>query len=136
MGRIEINGKPISCFDLQSLRSRIGYVHQEPKPHLTRALEACLLTGWVAGLPHGLQTSIQEAGAGVSGGEKQRIAIARAVLKKTDILFLDEITSALDPKTERQVIINLLNLPWRPGIICVTHRASLTRLFDDVIEIT
>ena len=86
-------------------------------------------------LPDGLDTVIGERGHGLSEGQAQRIAIARAFIKKAPLLILDEATSALDEKTERDVISGLQNLVPRPTCIVVTHRKSILAYCDREIKI-
>ncbi len=86
-------------------------------------------------LPDGLDTLIGERGHGLSEGQAQRIAIARAFIKKAPLLILDEATSALDEKTERDVISGLQKLAPRPTCIVVTHRKSILSYCDREIKI-
>ena len=153
-GVISFNGKAYQKYRIQEIRQRIGYVAQEPRlfsgsiydnlllanpeateKQMNQVLAWCALDRWIASLPQGIHTSIHEAGAGVSGGEKQRIAIAQALLKQTDFLILDEVTSALDAETEKAVVSNLAHLPWRPGIIHISHRKTVVEMFSKVVEI-
>jgi len=150
-GSILINNEPIQNYKLKDLRKRIGYVPQEPllfsgtveenlyldksSFDLNNLLETVMLKQWVDGLPNGLKTQIHESGVGLSGGEKQRLALARAILTKPDILFLDEVTSALDQETEFIILDNLLKLEWKPILICITHRAELSQKFTKIINV-
>ena len=79
-------------------------------------------------LPDGLETRIGEGGAGLSEGQQQRLAIARALISDADILLLDEATSALDEKTEKEVIENLKNV--NKTCILITHRKSPLSICD------
>ena len=89
---------------------------------MTAALKTACAWAFVSSLPNGVNTKIAEHGGGLSEGQAQRIAIARAVLRGAPILLLDEATSALDEKTEAQVLKNLLTaLPDTAGIL-TTHR--------------
>lgn len=86
--------------------------------------------------PAGLDTICGEHGTGLSEGQSQRIAIARALLSKGCILLLDEATSALDPDTERQLLHNLQKSPeWRQTVICVTHRPAIVEYCTQVLRL-
>lgn len=100
-----------------------------------KVLEVACLNEWIAQLPQGINTFIGEQSVKISGGERQRICIARAILRKPRILILDEATSALDPITERTIISNLKNSLVDTTLIFVTHRMSLLSLTDKVIQI-
>jgi ABC-type bacteriocin/lantibiotic exporter with double-glycine peptidase domain len=153
-GEILINGVDYRQFSLQSLRDHIGYVPQEPellsgsilenivffakdydKTMVDRTVAWCALEKTLQRLQAGMDTMVYEAGTGLSGGEKQRIAIARALVRKPDLLILDEATSAVDPDTEKTLIDNILNLPWQPGIIVITHRYHYLERFHQVLRL-
>ena len=85
-------------------------------------------------LPQGLDTSLAEQGGGLSEGQAQRIAIARALLRPGSIMLLDEATSALDEQTERQLLANLLEGQQRT-VICVTHRTAVVDYCDHVVRL-
>lgn len=89
---------------------------------------------FVSGLPHGLDTSCSEAGGGLSEGQAQRIAIARALLRTGSVMIFDEATSALDPDTERQLLANLLK-DHRHTIIFITHRPAVVDYCDQVLRV-
>lgn len=88
---------------------------------------------FVSGLPDGYGTVLGERGAGLSEGQMQRLAVARAVYSGAPVLLLDEATSAIDAATERRMLENLRALPGRTAIV-VTHRAETLALCDDVVE--
>ena len=90
---------------------------------------------FVKELPNGLDTVIGERGHGISEGQAQRIAIARAFVRKAPLLILDEATSALDENTEKEVIKGLQQLEPRPTCIVVTHRKSILAYCDREIKI-
>ena len=90
---------------------------------------------YLAGLPCGLDTPLGENGAGLSEGQAQRLAIARAVLGGAPILLLDECTSALDEATEEKVLQRLKALPNRT-CIAVTHRPAAVKLCDWKLEVS
>ena len=90
---------------------------------------------YVSKLPDGFNTELSEKGAGLSEGQLQRIAIARAIACDSPILLLDEATSALDKPTERKVLNNIKSLSDKT-VILVTHRTSNLNLCDDIINLT
>lgn len=89
---------------------------------------------FVFDLPDGLDTSCAESGGGLSEGQAQRIAIARALLRNRAILLFDEATSALDPDTERQLLQNILSSHDRT-IIFITHRPAVVDYCDQTLHI-
>lgn len=100
---------------------------------MREALEtAC--AGFVMNRPDGLDSVCGELGAGLSEGQAQRIAIARALLRKGSVLLLDEATSALDMHTEQELLKNLSNRDAGQTIICVTHRPAVIDYCSQVIE--
>lgn len=99
-----------------------------------RALEAARCD-FVRELPEGLDTVVGERGAGLSEGQAQRLAIARALLRPAGLLVLDEATSALDARTELEVMRAIRALDGRPTCVVVTHRAEVMPLCDRVITL-
>lgn len=89
---------------------------------IRHACDAAQLTGWIAKLPDGLDTFVGERGGRVSGGQAQRIAIARAIAKDAPVILLDEPTSALDDSTSAAVITALANLTHGKTVLHVSHR--------------
>ncbi len=149
-GTIFYDGKDIKGLDLQSLRSNIGTVLQSgslmngsiyeniaiSKPDLTldEAWEAAEMAGIaddIREMPMGMHTVISEGGGGISGGQKQRLMIARAVAGKPKILMFDEATSALDNKTQKQVSEALDSLKCTRVIIA--HRLSTIKNADRIL---
>ena len=91
---------------------------------------------FVFDLPLGLETECSESGRGLSEGQCQRIAIARALLREGGILILDESTSALDPATEMTVLDRLHERYYESkAIICITHRMAVADLADKIIDL-
>jgi len=101
---------------------------------LQNAIFASCMDGFLPQLPHGLETILGENAHGLSEGQAQRLAIARAVLGGAPILLLDEVTSALDAETEAQVLRRLRDLPDRT-VIAVTHRPAALELADWKLEV-
>lgn len=149
-GAIYYDGNDISKIDLKSLRHKIGTVLQNGKlfqgdiysnivisaPHLTidDAWEAAELAGAaedIRRMPMGMHTLISEGGGGVSGGQRQRLMIARAIAPKPKILMFDEATSALDNLTQKTVSKSLDSLKCTR--IVIAHRLSTIRHCDRII---
>lgn len=101
---------------------------------IAEAIRVSAMEDFLPSLPEGLQTRLGESGAGLSEGQAQRLAIARAVVSGAPILLLDECTSALDEATERKVLQNLKALPGRT-YLAVTHRPAAMELCDWKLEI-
>ena len=106
-----------------------------PRKLIEEVLEYSLLSDFIRNLPKGIDTEIGQTGVKISGGEAQRISIARALISKPKLIVLDEATSALDGYTEFQVIEKLKSLSWRPTLIMVAHRLSSIRNFDQIVLI-
>lgn len=100
---------------------------------LQEAVRLAQLDGFVASLPNGLQTKVGERGIRISGGERQRIAIARALYSRPQVLIFDEGTSALDNATERELMTSLERLRGAHTILLVAHRLSTVRNCDRVV---
>ena len=149
-GAIYYDGKDLTSLDLKSLRRKIGVVMQNGKlfqgdiysniavsaPGLTaeeamKAAEAAGMADDINNMPMGLHTIISEGGGGISGGQRQRLLIARAIAPKPKILMFDEATSALDNLTQKQVSDSLDNLKCTR--IVIAHRLSTIRQCDRII---
>lgn len=105
---------------------------KEDESGMLRALETACALEFVTALPEGLDTPLGERGSGLSEGQMQRIAIARAIYSGSPILILDEATSALDEVTERKLIMNLKKMT-NTTILLVTHRPALLSLCEKQI---
>ena len=149
-GAIYYDGKDLNSIDLKSLRKRMGVVTQNGQlfqgdifsnitisaPHLSveDAWEAAEIAGIaqdIRDMPMGMNTYISEGQGGISGGQKQRLMIARAIVSKPKILLLDEATSALDNKTQKQVSEALDELKCTR--IVIAHRLSTIRNCDRIL---
>lgn len=109
---------------------------REPYSEIERlkdALYAACADGFVNELPNGVQTMLGEKGSGLSEGQMQRLAVARAVYSGSPVLLLDECTSALDPRTEREMLGRMRNLGRT--VVIVTHRPAALDVCDWVIEL-
>jgi ATP-binding cassette subfamily B protein len=119
-----------------SIRENISYALPESDPVLIeRAGRAAGLDELIRRLPEGYETKTGERGLALSAGERQRIALARALLRRPRVLILDEPTSALDADTERLVASNLREALPSSTLIVITHRPALAAIADCVIEI-
>ncbi|HVZ02793.1 MAG TPA: ABC transporter ATP-binding protein/permease [Dongiaceae bacterium] len=151
-GRILIDGQDIRDVTQKSLRAAIGIVPQDTvlfndtveynigygRPGATRAeIETAAhlahIHDFVAGLPDAYATKVGERGLKLSGGEKQRVAIARTILKSPPILLFDEATSALDSRTEREIQSNLTEISRRRTTLIIAHRLSTVIHADEII---
>ena len=151
-GRITVDGIDLREFWLNDLRREIVLVDQTPhlfncsvaenisysRPEATRAeIEAAGdeagLDEMIRRLPEGYDTKTGERGLALSAGERQRIALARALLRNPSVLILDEPTSALDPETERIVAQNLRQSLRGRTVIVITHRPALAEIADKVL---
>ncbi|NOT10509.1 MAG: ABC transporter ATP-binding protein [Methylococcaceae bacterium] len=150
-GRILFDGIDAKAFTLQSLRQQISMVPQQPDLFhrsirdnialgsdiseaqlLEAARKSCSLE-FVESLPQQFYTLVGERGIKLSGGEKQRIAIARAFLEDAPIVVLDEATSALDSLTEKQIQVAIFNLIKNKTAIVIAHRLSTILHMDRII---
>jgi ATP-binding cassette subfamily C protein len=93
------------------------------------------LTDFVAALPHGLETIVGERGARISGGERQRIGIARALYRNPKIIVFDEATSSLDNETELGIVDLIKDIGSRCTVIAVAHRFSTLRNCNRIFKI-
>jgi len=106
---------------------RLEDLDEPLRKELIEATRAACLDGFIAGLPRRFNTQVGEHASRVSGGEKQRIAVARAFIRKTPILILDEPTASLDAETEARLLHNLRELGKDRIIFIVAHRLATVR---------
>ncbi|MCK5829037.1 MAG: type I secretion system permease/ATPase [Methylococcales bacterium] len=151
-GTVLVDNIALDQLDHLSLRRQIGYVPQDitlfhgtilenimlgstdiSDDDLMKAIEIACLKEPLSQLPEGLATQVGERGERLSGGQRQTVAIARAIVKKPKILLLDEPSSMMDPATEQQFIQQLrVNLP-ETTVLLVTHRMAMLPLVDRLI---
>jgi ABC-type bacteriocin/lantibiotic exporter with double-glycine peptidase domain len=99
-------------------------------------LDLAQLSGFVSGLPDGLESRVGDRGTWLSGGQRQRIGIARALYQQPQVLFFDEATSALDRDTEENLLSAIANLRENYTIVMVTHRSAPLRICDRVVSVS
>lgn len=151
-GQILIDGQNIAGVTQESLRGAIGIVPQDSvlfndsigynigygregatPAEIEEAARGAALDGFIAKLPDGYETQVGERGLKLSGGEKQRVAIARTLLKNPPILILDEATSALDSRTEDEIQATLSKISERRTTLIIAHRLSTITHADEII---
>jgi ATP-binding cassette, subfamily B, heavy metal transporter len=151
-GSISIDGQDVSQVSQQSLRRAIGIVPQDTvlfnqsifenirygDPHasdeeILQAIRLAHLEDFIAQLPQGSATVVGERGLKLSGGEKQRVAIARTILKRPPILIFDEATSSLDSKSERSILSALQEISEGHTSMVIAHRLSTVVDADRII---
>lgn len=151
-GWVEVGGVNVSQIDAGELRRRVMLVPQRPDiffgtlaenlrlanpdasdAELWQALDRAALGDWARSLAHGLETTTGELGETISGGQRQRLALARAFLRDPDVLILDEATSELDPETERRVLNEIAADRGRRTIIVVAHRLESVVDADEIL---
>lgn len=118
-----------------TIRENVGYGSKPTEEQIERALKLANAWDFVQKLPNGIDTEVGERGVRLSGGQKQRIQIARAILKDAPILILDEATSSLDAKSEKDVQDGLENLMKNKLVIVIAHRFSTIQNVDKIIVI-
>jgi ABC-type transport system involved in Fe-S cluster assembly fused permease/ATPase subunit len=151
-GRITIDGQDISEVSQASLRAAIGIVPQDTvlfndtigyniaygregsdQADIERAAKGAAIAGFIERQPQGYGTRVGERGLKLSGGEKQRVAIARTLLKNPPILILDEATSALDSRTEGEILDTLQAIERGRTTIVIAHRLSTVVHADEIV---
>ncbi|MEZ5681701.1 MAG: ABC transporter ATP-binding protein/permease [Erythrobacter sp.] len=151
-GRILIDGQDIAGVTQASLREKIGIVPQDSvlfndtigyniaygrddatRGDMERAAQAAAIMPFIERLPEGFDTEVGERGLKLSGGEKQRVAIARTLVKDPPILLLDEATSALDSRTEQEILRTLRRVSEHRTTLAIAHRLSTIADADRIL---
>ena len=155
-GKVLINGIDINEFSIKSIRNRIGFVSQEPflffgtlreniayareatDEEIKTALETAGAWEFISKLPEGIDTMVGDRGVMLSGGQRARISLARALLNNPDLLILDEASAALDAETEKRIQQSLFggsNSSKERITIAVAHRLATIRNSDEIIAL-
>lgn len=157
-GEIYFDDVPLKQLNLNSLRSAIGYVPQEVflfsdtiannigfgfkpghKPEdadielIRQAARDAVIYDSIAAFPEGFETKVGERGVTLSGGQKQRVSIARALVRKPELLILDDCLSAVDTATEEQLLSNLRRIMQGRTSVIIAHRISSVRFCESII---
>lgn len=153
-GGIYVDGILLADINLFLWRKMIGYVPQEmflfhdtiyhnvsfgdstiTREDVKEALKNAEVWDFVSSLSTGMDTVIGERGSRLSGGQRQRIAIARAIVRKPKLLILDEVTTALDPKTEAEICATLRKLRGKITIVAISHQPSMIEVADKIYSL-
>lgn len=151
-GEIRIDDIPISHYNLQALRKQTGYVPQDvflfsdtisnniafgmEEPHEEKIIQAARdadVYHNIMAFPQGFSTRVGERGITLSGGQKQRVSIARAIVHEPRILMLDDALSAVDTKTENNILNSLKRIMQNRTTIIISHRVSSAKLANKII---
>lgn len=151
-GRIRLDGRDLRRYDLESLRGQFGVVLQDPllfgdsireniafgRPEasaleIERAVQRARVADFADSLDQGLDTPLAEAGATLSAGQRQRIAIARAIVRQAPVLLLDEPTTGLDARAEAQVMVALRRLARGRTTVVVAHKLATVQDADQIV---
>jgi ATP-binding cassette subfamily B protein len=153
-GSVSIDGVDLKDLDLDSLRAGVSVALQEnvlfglslrdniryavpdaPDEQLMEAVRVACVEDYIAGLPDGLDTVLSDRGGKLSTGQRQRLSIARALVKGAPILILDEPTAALDAATEHRVLQRLTEWAKQRAVFLITHRISTIQQADTILYI-
>lgn len=151
-GQIVIDGKTIDSLNLNNYRSQIGFVPQEvflfsdkishniafsadvlDMPAVKQAAKDAAVYGNIMELEQGFDTLIGERGVTLSGGQKQRVSIARAIVKQPQVLIFDDCLSAVDTRTEEEILSNLGRIMQGKTSIIIAHRISTIKNADNIL---
>ena len=153
-GRVTLGGRNVKDYSFDSLMENFSFVFQrvylfedtiannirfgKPEAGIEEVIEAAKKAAchdFIMKLPNGYDTVVGEGGASLSGGEKQRIAIARAIMKNAPIIVLDEATANVDPENEKELTQAIENLTKQKTIIMIAHRLKTVRNADQIVVV-
>ena len=153
-GRVTLGGKDVRDYDMDTLMAHFSFVFQNvylfhdtiannirfgnPEASMEKVIEAAKKASchdFISSLPQGYDTLIGEGGASLSGGEKQRISIARAIMKDAPIIILDEATANVDPENEKELMEAIQALTKEKTVIMIAHRLKTVRNADQIFVI-
>ena len=153
-GIVELDGKDIKEYSMDSLMQNYSFVFQrvylfrdtiannirfgEPDAPMEKVIDAAKKAcchEFISALPNGYETMVGEGGANLSGGEKQRISIARAIMKDAPIIVLDEATANVDPENEKDLVEAIEALTQEKTIIMIAHRLKTISHADQILVI-
>ncbi|MCM1246343.1 MAG: ABC transporter ATP-binding protein/permease [Roseburia sp.] len=153
-GSVKLGGLDVKDYSYDSLMKNFSFVFQnvylfqdtiannirfgQPEADMERVIEAAKAAcchDFIMQLPEGYETKIGEGGASLSGGEKQRISIARAIMKDAPIIILDEATANVDPENERELVAAIDALTREKTILMIAHRLKTVRSADQILVV-
>jgi len=153
-GEVKLGGKNVKSYSMDSLMKNFSFVFQnvylfsdtiannirfgQPEASMERVTEAAKKAcchDFIMSLPNGYDTIIGEGGASLSGGEKQRISVARAIMKNAPIIILDEATANVDPENEKELTEAIEALTKEKTILMIAHRLKTVRNADNILVI-
>ena len=147
-GTVMLGGRNVKDYDMDSLMANFSFVFQSvylfhirfgqpgaPMEDVIAAAKKACCHDFISSLPHGYDTVVGEGGASLSGGEKQRISIARAMMKNAPVIFLDEATANVDPENENELMHAIQALTAEKTVIMIAHRLKTVENADQIIVV-
>ena len=153
-GTVMLGGRNVKDYDMDSLMANFSFVFQSvylfhdtiannirfgqpgaPMEDVIAAAKKACCHDFISSLPHGYDTVVGEGGASLSGGEKQRISIARAMMKNAPVIFLDEATANVDPENENELVHAIQALTAEKTVIMIAHRLKTVERADQIIVV-